>query len=188
MSISTRIVLKSNVKRGNLSKEAARRGWVIARVGTTGEDHIEDIWKVDGSDTYLHYIEDPVAQCSYLISQGSDKESLDAQARQIFPHHTLDSALALFHRAPERDSKISTIYLVALCSPPDPEDPVIEAFRIATRDPDPDVRSSAAIATGYLGWSELRQILSMMRESDASPDVRMNARLIMEGMDSTQNN
>lgn len=178
-----RVALKGDVSREDVENLAWDLDWLLAEMADpSGDRPYEDVWATADERTAIHYIEDPVLELSYLVVEGGDVDAVVDQIRGAVGTYTPQEALEALRMASSRDEKIEAIYLLAIASGNE-DNEVLTALSKAAEDKDADVRHSVVVATGYLGWRQLRVLLERMRDGDQTQSVRDDAALMLEALD-----
>ncbi|MBB4937894.1 HEAT repeat protein [Streptosporangium album] len=84
--------------------------------------------------------------------------------------------------ASARNEKLALVYAVALAATEQHGEPVTQAFQNVARDPDPAVRQSVIVATGYFPYPGLVDLVRQLRDSDPVDHVRKNAEILLNGL------
>ncbi|WP_328367603.1 HEAT repeat domain-containing protein [Streptomyces sp. NBC_00445] len=179
-----RLVLKQQpLDRTVLSQVSWDYDWDLEGAGRVGDDPYVDIWRTEDQSVEIHYVEDGMVGLSYLTLYGDD---VSAVREQIISQCALWSpaeALAAERAATDRDDRLRAIYAAALSESGASDPELVEAFRrIARTDEDPGIRQAVVVATGYLPWPELIELLEELRENDPADHVRHNAGVMLEGL------
>ena len=95
----------------------------------------------------------------------------------------ISKALAALRSATDRDDRLRALYAAALSATGEPDQSLVEAFQgVARRDEDPGLRQAVVVATGYLPWPELVDLVRELSRNDPVDHVRHNASVMLEGL------
>jgi HEAT repeat protein len=125
----------------------------------------------------MMYLEDRTTQTAVLDFFGTEALEVAEIVRRVTSMYSLrpytkDELLADVVQLHGREKSRAVIRL-ALVADDDPE--YFEAIRTASRDPEPEIRVSAAWSTIYLSGAESLAMLAEMADGDPAPDVRKAA-------------
>lgn len=169
-----RVVLSPGVSRDAFHSAALARDWRLARiVDTPDRSHpYEEIWLSRDERTAIHLMEDDVVGVTYALLDGERTDDYSAQLEEDLPTIGAGRATDWLGEA-QGDERVTAISHLAVAADPHAEDAAqLEAYRAALDDPDPDVRSAAAIGAAYLVWPGLLEPLRRLASGDEDADVR----------------
>ena len=91
--------------------------------------------------------------------------------------------MARHDNADDRDATLKAVYATAYTAPPAPVDSAVQAFESLSRSSDTGLRQAVVVATGYLPWPPLVEIVRRLAKTDPVDHVRHNARVLLDGID-----
>lgn len=144
-------------------------------------ENVEDIWSTLDQNTYIHYIEDPITRMSYVVVHGEKVTEVVEEIEIEIPLWDHQSTLQRFTEAQTETDTIASLYLVALTAPVRQVAQSIEPFETAFSSDSDTIKHAAIVATGYVGWDSLRNLLQRL-ESNGSISVRRDATLMLEAL------
>ncbi|MEV0375438.1 hypothetical protein AB0I10_37725 [Streptomyces sp. NPDC050636] len=181
--IKERLVLKQSVTESDIRKVAWDGGWDLYDIGDTSSGVYVDVW-FSGS-IEIRYVEDEFIGQRYFTLWGDEDEARHVK-RDIQGNLALWSAeegLAAVHQACGRHEKLVALYAAALSATGEPDARLIDTFRAISREEeDAAVRQAIVIATGYLPWPGLVEVVEGLRDSDPVDHVRHNAQILLDGL------
>jgi hypothetical protein len=178
-----RLVLKPTVGEPHLLQVARARKWILDDVGDDNADTYIDVWLTADERTEIHYVEDSLVGLKYVTVRGEEADSVAESIRTDCDLWTLPEALAALRAATTKDERLMTAYAVALTAAGNQDPAVVDAFRVLAGDPDEGIRQSVVVATGYLPWSALVELVRQLRDTDPVAHVRENAHVLLEGIE-----
>lgn len=96
---------------------------------------------------------------------------------------TSPDAVVAIQEANNRNDKLRAIYAAVLSAPAAEDAAVVDALCPLVDDPDPGIRQSLIVATGYRPWPGLISMVRELRDRDPVDHVRENARILLEGIE-----
>jgi len=144
-----------------------RLGWVPS------EDYGEDIveWNVPGSDALVNWVVDGDTGATFFVVEGADRERVAKQIADSIDMLGVDDFADYLAEPYGRQERMRRLYSVAAAAPEHCDRRVLELFDRYMRHEDPFIRCAAVYAAAMIGWPELAEPVSRLRE-DADPDVR----------------
>jgi hypothetical protein len=176
------LVLRHHISRDEVERLAWDMGWILVEVGDNGAEVYVDIWATPDEEVEIHYVEDHPIGLHYFVLHGKNTESVKETLVTTWNFWSAAQALRAFRHATNHDDKLIGLYAVALTAPPEPASDVLEVLRLAASDPDPGVRQAVIVATGYLGWPELVELVEQIHHDDPVSSLRANAGILLEGL------
>lgn len=178
----TRVVLRPEVTLDEVEEAALDLDWLLVRNWPASDKRpYEDIYLDRDEQTAIHYLDDHLVGLRYLVINGPDAGEVEREAREALPTYQPEHATAAWAAASTPEQKINAVNVLALATDPAERDGAVEALQSAAADLDREVRRAVILATTYVGWPELRALLSSM-EHDADESVRQDARWALEGL------
>ena len=178
-----RLVLKQPVDSSDVSQIGWDFDWDLYDIGDTSKEPYVDVWFTQDHSVEIHYVEDRLAGLNYITLRGNDVTPVSQQIRERCALWSPEDALQTLRRATNRDDKLRAIYAAALSASGSQNDVLIEEFRaIASNEGAPGIRQAVVVATGYLPWQQLVQLVADMRDSDPADHIRHNAQVLLDGL------
>lgn len=166
-----------------LSRVAWDLDWDLDGVGNVNEDPYVDIWLAEDESVEVHYVEDGLVGLSYVTLYGDDVAAVRDEIAARCNLWSPERALTALRAATDRDDRLRALYAAAL-SAAGPDAALVDDFRaIARHDEDPGLRQAVVVATGYLPWPELVELVREMSENDVVDHVRHNAQVLLDGLE-----
>ncbi|WP_253777535.1 HEAT repeat domain-containing protein [Goodfellowiella coeruleoviolacea] len=157
--------------------------WDLVDVGRIGEDPYVDVWLAENGSVEIRYVEDGVVGLSYVTLHGDEVRPVRQQVESMCELWSSGEALAELRTATDRNDRLRALYAAALSASGAPDPSLVDAFRtIARHDGDPGVRQAVVVATGYLPWPELVELVRELGEHDPVDHVRHNASVLLDGL------
>ncbi|MGW7685112.1 HEAT repeat domain-containing protein [Kribbella sp. NPDC054772] len=183
-SFNERLVLKQQpVTRTVLSQVTWDHDWDLVDVGRIGDDPYVDVWRTEDGAVEIHYVEDGLVGLSYVTLYGDDVATARGQIEAGCALWSPADALVAEQTAESRDDRLRAIYAAALSATGAPQTELVEAFRaLARTDDDAGIRQAIVVATGYLPWPELVDLVRELGRDDPTDHVRHNAAVLLEGL------
>lgn len=179
-----RLVLKQQpLDRTVVSQVAWDLDWDLVDVGRVNEDPYVDVWRVEDESVEIHYVEDGMVGLSYVTLYGNDVGPVREQVSAKCELWSSKDALEALRTAMDRNDRLRALYAAALSASGAPNPLLIDAFSsVAQHDEDPGMRQAVVLATGYLPWPELVELVRKLSENDPVDHVRHNAQVLLEGL------
>ncbi|PUB26301.1 HEAT repeat protein [Promicromonospora sp. AC04] len=166
-----------------LSRVAWDLDWDLDGVGNVNEDPYVDIWLAEDESVEVHYVEDGLVGLSYVTLYGDDVAAVRDEIAARCDLWSPESALTALRAATDRDDRLRALYAAAL-SAAGSDPTLVDDFRaIARHDEDPGLRQAVVVATGYLPWPELVELVRELSENDDVDHVRHNAQVLLDGLE-----
>lgn len=182
-----RIALQESVTQKEVTAAGWRLNWLWQDVFPRSQNNPHEIkWVTRDKQTSIHYMEDFLIEVNYILAKGKDANEVIEQVRASLATYSEDDVRVMWEQATSPKQKVRAIYFAAIAAPQKYDPESFRFFERAFTDPDGEVRMAAIVASGYLGWPELKEILQQLTEGDPDADVRKNAQLMLEGMKETQ--
>jgi hypothetical protein len=132
--------------------------WLLHSVIPQSEQNqYEIIWTTQDQQTSIHYIEDFLINVNYILAKDQEAEKVIEQVRSVLPTYNWQDIQAKWTQAGNTGERVQSIYYAAIVAPQTFDQAVMDFFEVAPSHSDTDVRLAVIVATGYLGWSELRK-------------------------------
>lgn len=178
-----RLVLKQQpLTRTVLSDVVWEYDWDLEGAGRIGDDPYVDYWQTADGSVEIHYVEDGMVGLSYVTLYGDDVSIARSQVESLCALWSPPEALAAERATTDRD-RLRAIYAAALSASAPPDRELIDAFKaLARTDDDPGIRQAVVVATGYLPWPELVELVEELSRDDPTEHVRNNAAIMLEGI------
>ncbi|MER6565673.1 HEAT repeat domain-containing protein [Streptomyces sp. NPDC001093] len=183
-----RCVLKPEVSRDDVELAVWEMDLNLFEMGDEEADVYVDIWRSDDESTEVHYVEDRPIGLAYMTLRGAAAQAYEQRIRESLACWSFDEVVDALTGAVDRDARLVAVYATVLTAAENPEEQrqreeaVAEQLRHVAADPDPGIRQSVVIATGYWPRPALVEIVREIQRSDPEPRVRENARILLEGI------
>lgn len=188
-----RVLLQDGVAVDEVYKFAYRRDYLLHQLGDRRKGlPAEDIWRTIDQRAWLHLVDDTHVQLRYLTIRGGDIDAIAAAAADELPTVEPSTALARLQSASdESNDVVSAIYVLAVAASrlrtkQKQRSEVIAALRRLIVDENRDVRRAVIVGVGYLGWPELRRLLTQLMLDDVDEAVRRDAKLMLDSLATAQ--
>jgi hypothetical protein len=179
-----RLALRDHVTADDVDRLAWREDWEIhGIIPRTGETPHEVVFAVDEGTT-VHYVEDFVLGRNYLVVRGDRARVVVDRIQTKLATYSRAELIEAARGAKTANECIRAITLLAITSADDLDEEVLHHFAEAAACNDPRVRRRAILGMGYVEWSEFAPILERLERGDPEPEVREDARLMREGLES----
>ena len=122
--------------------------------------------------TWLHYVDDYIAEMRYVVVAGRDVEEGSAEVARGLPVYDPDALIAWALSATDPREVALAVRHVAVAAPAAFDPAFFSALEHGLTHPDPATRVMAIRACAYPAWPELRPVLTTMRDTDSNPRVR----------------
>ena len=179
---SARLVLRPGVGREAISRVAWERDWDIHDIGDANSDVYIDVWFTQDERAEIHYVEDSLVGLSYVTLRGEDADIVEQQIRRDCELWELPQALSDLRQAVDRNDRLRSVYAVALTAPAEQDEQIVDLYREVASDSDSGIRQSVIVATGYLPWPALQELVRELQSHDPADHVRKNAEIMLEGI------
>lgn len=177
-----RIVLRPGVSADDARFVAWKQRWRLVQLQREEAETIADIWTTsDGAE--IHLVDDRPIGTMYFTLRGNGSEREAGRIREGCDVWTYSDATASISSAQDRDNKMLSIYAAALTAPDAQDEDLVSEFRAAARDSDEAVRQAVVIATSYLPWPGLVELVRTIRDTDVNSYVREGAQILLEGIE-----
>jgi hypothetical protein len=183
-----RIILRRPSGLADVRRFAEELGWPLAIEEEADEDRgkAHEIAWAAGPAVSLHYLDDPVSGCGYVVAWGADPkiaEGLAALAEERLDAWTPDELLLAAANATEPMERARSVIRVGLGSPDEFDARFLELIRNAMSHPDTRVREAALYATGYTAWPAYRPLLEDAARNDPDTSRRNDAQILLEAFE-----
>lgn len=133
-------------------------------------------------DLRVNYIEDFVAECSYVVLRG-ESAAADRAAHMIseaIPVWSDEEVLSAWREACGVTDRCLAILRVGVAAPPSYDKPFATCLHDALASDKEDVREAALAAIGYRNWPELDDTLARVARTDKSERCANRASVMLE--------
>ena len=178
-----RLTLKQPKAEPSVIRIATLNKWDLRVMGNRKAQVYVDKWVAPDNRTEIHYVEDPLTGLPFVTFRGDGSEEAARLVQEGCQVWEFSEALAAIEAADSRDDRLTAVYATAFTAPGRQIDAVIEVFRAIAQDPDPGIRQSVIVATGYLPWPGLVELVRGLSGSDPVDHVRHNARVLLDGLE-----
>jgi hypothetical protein len=156
--------------------------WDLRGMGNRKAEIYVDKWVTFDGRTEIHYVEDSLTGLPFVTFRGAGSSEAAELIRTGCDVWGFSEALAAIGTAATRDDRLTAVYAAAFTAPGRQVDSAVEVFRSVSRDPDPGIRQSVIVATGYLPWPGLVELVRDLGDADPVDHVRHNARVLLDGL------
>jgi hypothetical protein len=177
-----RLVLKNTCTVSDVKFMAWERNWILLDLQAEEAGAYVDSWTTQDRRTEIHHVDDRPIGTRYITVRGGDVEVVERQVRVDCPIWSFTEALSSLRQAHNRSDTLIALYAAVLTAPAEEDDTLVDEFRTLADDTDPELRQAVVVATGYLPWGALRNMVHKMSVSDPDPHVRKNARILLRGL------
>ncbi|MFG2468118.1 HEAT repeat domain-containing protein [Streptomyces canus] len=178
-----RLTLKQHKAEPSVIRVATLNKWDLRLMGNRKAEVYVDKWVTPDGRTEIHYVEDPLTGLPFVTVRGNGAEEAARVLREGCDVWENAEALAEIETAGSRDDRLTAVYATAFTAPGAQVDAVVDVFRALAQDPDPGIRQSVVVATGYLPWPGLVELVRELADSDPADHVRHNAGVLLEGLE-----
>jgi hypothetical protein len=177
-----RIVTRHEPTVDEIEDAALDLDWLpVGSVEATEEHPALTRW-LDGSEqTSIDYVEDAAVGLRYFDIAGPRADDVGQDIHKAFDVYTPAEALAALRDAAPADRPAAVLLAGLGAGPAGPD--LVAALTAAAADPAADVRRATVLATGYLGWPDLLDLLTRLERDDPDPDVREDATSMLQILD-----
>lgn len=174
---SIRIALDPAVTRDDVETAAWDTDlFIYSRTDAANDQPREDIWRTFDSKNWLHEIEDHIIGLTYLVAKGEDYAKLEAQLRKRLKTVTYTDALGALKRATSQDDKILWLYQLGIAARAAGKTRILTVFSQALQDENATTRQAALISLAYTEWTDLKNIVQDIGETDEDTKVSSTAK------------
>lgn len=178
-----RLTLKHPKAEPSVIRVATLNKWDLRVMGNRKAEVYVDKWIASDGRTEIHYVEDPLTGLPFVTVRGDGAGEAARLLREGCDVWGSAEALAAIEAAATRDDRLTAIYATAFTAPAAQDDAVVDVFRALAQDPDPGIRQSVVVATGYLPWVALVELVRDLAANDPVEHVRHNAGVLLEGLE-----
>ncbi|MFF3455048.1 HEAT repeat domain-containing protein [Streptomyces sp. NPDC002730] len=176
-----RLILKHAKAEPCVIRIAEMNDWDLRIMGNRKAEVYVDKWITSDGRAEIHYVEDPMTGLPFVTFRGEGSDDAAQLVGESCHLWAFQEALDTIDSAQNRDDRLTAIYAATLTAPEREVDSLVETFRSLATDPDPGVRQSVVVATGYLPWPALVELVQHLAETDPVDHVRHNAQVLLEG-------
>lgn len=181
-SFVERLVIKANFTSDDVDFVSMRRGWILKQAQKPESGAFIDSWVMLDRKTEIHQVDDRPVATRYFTLRGPGSAEVARHIREDCELWSVPEALNALNGASNRDAELTLVYAVALAATARDGEQVTQAFQNIARDPDPAVRQSVIIATGYFPYPLLVDLVRQLRDGDPVDHVRDNAEILLDGL------
>lgn len=129
-------------------------------------------------ETVVHYVEDRPIGVRYFVVNG--EQDWVQRIRQSFPVMTDEEVLERARTASSDQERIEATYMLALIAGRDLQESIFAELKASLHHPSDEVRHAAILATGYVNWPALEDVLVELAAKDESSRVRERAQRMLQ--------
>ncbi|MFD7753023.1 HEAT repeat domain-containing protein [Streptomyces sp. NPDC059757] len=177
-----RLTLKHVKAEPSVIRVAEMNDWDLRIMGNRKAQVYLDKWVTPDGRTEIHYVEDPLTGIPFVTFRGEGSGEAAQLVEAACQLWDFQEALDMIVTAHSRDDRLTAIYAAAFTAPERPVDSLVEVFRSLAADTDPGIRQSVVVATGYVPWPALVELVQHLADTDPVDHVRHNAQVLLEGL------
>lgn len=177
-----RLILKHAKAEPSVIRVAEMNDWDLRIMGNRKAEVYVDKWITSDGRAEIHYVEDPLTLIPFVTFRGEGSYDAARLVKEACHLWEFQEALDTINSAQDRDDRLTAIYAAALTASERQVDSLVEAFGSLAADPDPGIRQSVVVATGYLPWPALVELVQHLADTDPVDHVRHNAQVLLEGL------
>ncbi|MGI5400828.1 HEAT repeat domain-containing protein [Streptomyces sp. CA-135486] len=177
-----RLTLKHAKAEPSVIRVAEMNDWDLRIMGNRKTEVYVDKWVTPDGRAEIHYVEDPLTGIPFVTFRGEGSDDAAQLVEEACQLWDFQEALDSINTAQSRDDRLTAIYAAAFTAPERQVDSLVEVFRSLATDPDPGIRQSLVVATGYLPWPALVELVRHLADTDPVDHVRHNAQVLLEGL------
>jgi hypothetical protein len=181
-SYDIRLILKPSMTETNLFTVAQLNNWVLYDIGNRNAEVYINKWHAFDEKVWIHYVEDPLTGTAFVTFRGEGSAAAAQMVRDDCDLWEYPEALEVLQQASGRDERLTAAYAAALTAPTEQDEALVEEFRAFAHDSDPGIRQSVVVATAYLPYPALQELVTELSENDPEQHVRHNAQVLLEGL------
>ncbi|SRR6266496_1450743 len=132
-------------------------------------------YAAEDEDIKLVYLEDPIAECSYVVVSGAQMDHAREIIRKKLPIWSDDELLQDWRKAPHDTAQILAILRIGVGAPFRCDGRFAETLKEGLAHADSAVREASLAAVGYTEWPEFDQSLKDIAQNDSSERCRKRA-------------
>jgi hypothetical protein len=148
---------------------------------------LQEIFSNADDTVGVHYVEDGLAELSYIQVGGPDLEKYSRIIVDGLPVFSENELFSSWDKADSIDQKIDAIHRLGVAADGQPAEPYSSRIRQALTDSDPDVRAAGLVAFSYNLWGGMKLIIENIRDNDPDEDLQMRARVALDVWERTTN-
>lgn len=131
-------------------------------------------------DLRLIYVEDPIADCSYVIVSGAEMNKACAIIRKKLPIWSDAELFESWHQAPHDSAQIAAILRIGVAAPSEYDETFAALLKEGLGNQDAAVREAALAGIGYTQWPEFDDELKKLAANDTDERCRKRAKFMLE--------
>ncbi|PUB29997.1 hypothetical protein C8K30_102375 [Promicromonospora sp. AC04] len=159
MISSSRFVLKQDYSVRAVKRLAWDLDWDVVDFRREEAGAFVDIWITYDKRAEIHHVDDEPIGMRYLTVRGEGRDEVTQQIQEKCDLWSHEEARRGLKEAADRSQKLVALYAAALTAPGTQDDDFVGELRMAAMDEDPRVRQAVIIATGYLPWPGLTDLV-----------------------------
>jgi hypothetical protein len=140
----------------------------------------EQVWVTPDRSTAIHYLDDPVPKERFLVVYGPRTGDIAFDVGMSLDSQSSDDAMELALHASTDAARIDAAWKLGVTAKIYDEtvlDTLKSLYYYGAREP---VRHAVLNAIAYRGWPEARPFLQEIAAQDESPELRDNARAVLD--------
>ncbi len=176
MEPTERLIVRRGTDRETVDRAAFFANWDVAEIYPADEDQpYEKVYRPAAPDTWVHYIEDPVLEISYLVAKGANARAALDEIHAKVPVYGTEEL-----REGSSDEARLKLAVAAITGQNDSEGQWKKTVLEGMQHPDAAVRRQAILAVGYLRGSEFEKPLERLAGEEPDPEVRADAAAMLD--------
>ncbi len=184
------IVVNESVSEAEMDRAAYKKRWGFSEAikdneGSLREVVFREIISPKGiTDNFIRYKIEKVKSLPYLIIDGESIDTLIKGVYDSLPIHTPEEIIQMIQAPEDREIYLKGIIYLGLKGKfKECDAETLGLFKQVLQDRNPEVRNTAIVAISYTGWSELRELVQPLAETDPDPQVRQTASQFLSGVE-----
>jgi len=175
-----RVLLDPRTSRDDIDDAMVRHDWQLVDIVSPTEARPEQlVYAMSDGRSWLRLVDDARLGVAYVQATGPDSAAALAQVREALVTITPDRLWQQL-KAQEPDARCQGLCWLAATGMSAPDASAVACVREALCADDPAVREAALMATSYLGWAELEQVLGERAEAEPVASLRRVVRALLD--------
>jgi putative acetyltransferase len=134
----------------------------------------------DDEDIQVSYVEDPIADCRYVIVTGQKEERACKLIRQRIPTWSNAGLFEAWDEASRASDRVAAILKIGVAAPSSFERRFAKRLKEGLADENSAVREASLAAIGYQDWPELDPVLRKVARDDTDDRCRKRAAVMLD--------
>ncbi|AGP41493.1 hypothetical protein SCE1572_47625 [Sorangium cellulosum So0157-2] len=174
-------LLGPRTSHADFERFAKAQGWVLHedRPSKGPKSPYEQIWVTSDQSTAIHYMDDPTPKERFLIVYGRHTGDVAFDVGANLDIETSDDVMDRAVIASTDAERVNVAWQIGVVAKAYDET-ALDILKSLYDGADDVVRHAVINAVGYRGWPEAMSFLEDVAKDDPSPELRENARAIVE--------